>query len=847
MTTLQKNIAKKFASNYNLKILFFFDADFSQSDELTPWELDGIEYLRCDKQYFQLKHELYYTLSEKKIFLHLPFAKPNSNSEEWLDFPLLSHYYANDELRIDEEAEFMQKYKLGKPHLQLVRKYKDALQTKKLQQVLANFLHDQDFTESKIRHGLICTTLDITHFAERTQIWMHLFCADNEKQQTFLNRIEKQGLGKDLSEWSDQLFGERPSEWNTDVLDDLLCRLKYNLLCENIETVAKEDTYQRLKIKDYSLRQKLKSFWTEWIQHSNYGKNAVFSLQNQAKSISEKLILKWYGIEQNYALLLPTMQQEVLLQLFEAATNSNQQNLLLQWRDELSAHHAYQYIYHVSSLSEVLRPYTNFDFSTLDEYITTYQNDLWRVDFHYRKAVFFYKSIQEDELYDAAKRLDVQLQQQYENYLKRLNVSWMQLLAQSPTAFHTTSVAKQYDFFKDNVLGKDTKIAVIISDALRYEVAQELCEALLKEDVRLQADLQPMLASIPSYTKLGMAQLLPHQTISVDTKTGISFKIDGISTEGLDNRSKILKQYGTDNDTISCQKVINFDRDQGREFFKGNNKVVYIYHNKIDAAGDSQKTFENVFEETEKTIEEIKKLFGKFKGWNIEHAFVVADHGFIFNNRPLDNATLNKAPEGALLEQHTRFCYSEKGKNHNDTYTFDFAQTTKIESDVSIVLPKAINRFGKQGSTTQYVHGGGSLQELIVPLLRYSRKREDIASVVAVRLITPISQLKLSSGTLKLSFIQEEAISSNKKENNWIVGLYTLENELCSNEENLVFNSTSSNPTERLFNILLHLNSDGSRQTHCYLRAYEATDKQRLNPKIDQRLDNQTLMEIDEF
>ena len=66
---------------------------------------------------------------------------------------------------------------------------------------------------------------------------------------------------------------------------------------------------------------------------------------------------------------------------------------------------------------------------------------------------------------------------------------------------------KQYDFFQNYVAPLKQKVAVIISDALRYEVAHELVNELHKDDKNV-SDLSFQLASIPSDTSYGMANLL---------------------------------------------------------------------------------------------------------------------------------------------------------------------------------------------------------------------------------------------------------------------------------------------------------------------------------------------------
>ena len=79
-------------------------------------------------------------------------------------------------------------------------------------------------------------------------------------------------------------------------------------------------------------------------------------------------------------------------------------------------------------------------------------------------------------------------------------------------------VPNQHQFYQRHVRprleeGENRRVFVIISDAFRYEAAQELT-AELNGKYRFEADLSSQLGVLPSYTALGMASLLPHKTLA---------------------------------------------------------------------------------------------------------------------------------------------------------------------------------------------------------------------------------------------------------------------------------------------------------------------------------------------
>ncbi len=110
--------------------------------------------------------------------------------------------------------------------------------------------------------------------------------------------------------------------------------------------------------------------------------------------------------------------------------------------------------------------------------------------------------------------LTEQIENFYTNrFLLPLNNAW-QLHVDGMSKWHVDGLAPQRRFFHRLVkphLDNENKIVVIISDALRYEAGGEMVERIRHED-RCQAKLEAILSSLPSYTQLGMASLLPQSS-----------------------------------------------------------------------------------------------------------------------------------------------------------------------------------------------------------------------------------------------------------------------------------------------------------------------------------------------
>ena len=80
-----------------------------------------------------------------------------------------------------------------------------------------------------------------------------------------------------------------------------------------------------------------------------------------------------------------------------------------------------------------------------------------------------------------------------------------------------------------------------------------------------------------------MASLLPHKTLAYK---GTDVLVDGKSSIASE-RDGILQAVG--GLACKCDELMAKKKDEGREFVK-DKRVVYIYHNTVDAVGDDGKT-----------------------------------------------------------------------------------------------------------------------------------------------------------------------------------------------------------------------------------------------------------------
>ena len=476
------------------------------------------------------------------------------------------------------------------------------------------------------------------------------------------------------------------------------------------------------------------------------------------------------------------------------------------------------------------------------DYINKYVEIFSKIDTYYRHTVLTIEALQKMSLH---KDIDVgplakNIHSSYDNFLIELNNEWLDCMKQYNFKFNEIPVPKQVDFYKDHISDSDQKIVVIISDALRYESGEELLKEMLV-DTKGNASISHMMTGIPSVTHWGMSNLLSDKPISL--KDG-KLSIEGILTDGTKNREKILKINEPSAKAVQYKTLNTLDREEAREKYFNEKKVVYIYHNHIDAIGDVSKTEMKTFTAVNDAIEDLKNLVTKVHAsFAVGRVFITSDHGFLFNYNVLPEASFQTAPKGTHLKQGNRYILTNDTKSVSNSFQFNLSDSSSVISDLQIITPKAINRYKRKGAGAHFVHGGASLQEMIIPLIESTRKRKDIRNKVAFRLMD--QEMKILSGALKVKIVQEEPISSDYKAREIIMGLYNNLDELVSSEIHCQLDSTSEIATDRIQELILNLDNKSVQETVLTLKIFDRDDKNKLNPLKTKKIINKSFMEMD--
>ena len=458
-----------------------------------------------------------------------------------------------------------------------------------------------------------------------------------------------------------------------------------------------------------------------------------------------------------------------------------------------------------------------------------YTTDYYRMDTFYRQFhLCFQKCLKVSNplLDDLFKHVTEKVEGLYSHwFIGLLGENWSDACAENLEQFgRILEVPKQVDFYRSKVKPGTNRVYVIISDAFRYEVAASLT-AQLRRETQSKVELNSCQAVFPTVTKFGMAALLPHRELTVVEKSNglLSVLADGQSTDA-GNRDKILKLANKASVALKYDNIIGLKRAERQALVKGM-EVVYIYHDKVDIASHTSDSA--VFSACDEAISDIKNLVriivNEFGGTNI---IITADHGFLYTYSPLseDDKVDKTTPSEQDVEIDRRYLITRKGAKPEYLLHVKFLDG---QSDFDAFAPRENVRIKKKGGGLNFVHGGISLQEMVVPIVEYQHLRtatkayqrnRDKIDTKPVTLNLLSAGRKISNMIFSLSFYQREPVGDNREQATYLIYFTDSNGKQISDTCKIIADKTSENGQDRTFRCSFNLRSQKySSQESYYL------------------------------
>ena len=449
-----------------------------------------------------------------------------------------------------------------------------------------------------------------------------------------------------------------------------------------------------------------------------------------------------------------------------------------------------------------------FEFDEPAAMYRAYESNLFQFDQFYRH---FCELAEVCKNWNMLKPLRDQIEAAYTNwYIQSLAMSWGKFVGTSLlTEWRIADVPNEYRFYRNHVEprlqeSENRRAYVIISDAFRYEAAQELTQEL-NGKYRITATLSSQLSVLPSYTALGMASLLPHKKLEYDAKGNVL--VDGKPCSSTEQRNEILSSV--DGIVLRADDLLKMKKQEGRDIVDGK-KVVYIYHDEIDSRGEKAASEGDTFDAVRKAINELGDLVRFIiNSLNGNYIVLTADHGFLFSEtKPGEThkSKLDHEPTGTMLSKR-RYLLGHKLPDVDEAYHGHTKISAKAEGDMEFWIPKATNLFHFSGGVTRFIHGGTMLQEVVVPVVTVrhvkGKGKQDTATKSVGVQVLGVNH-RITTPKYRFQLLQTEPVSDRVKGITLKVAIFQG-NEPVSNIEKVTFDSMSENMDERTKQVVLVL------------------------------------------
>lgn len=773
MSKIQESITKLFTKH---RVLVWYDGGQSFGLEYAAIDIPGITKIDVNNNELAVKYRLYMEEPNSKFLLYLPKEKPEDIDNWLLDVELAYHVY-----HTDEQALFLQELELDYHLKEWVTKHLDFFRNKQRLQRLGTLV-DKDDTPTmltvklmQVVFGAEVPELDIfirqyaTAFVQDKHTVIDKELERFNLQETFWNSINKRfGYASSNPGIYDFLIAVFSKNYSLTAAQNNLSKETAVLLSNWKDAKSFEDTFRKLSEKiqaDLDIETKL-------------NKGSIDDVLRD--DLFEKTDQRIIG--------------ELVHSVIKDAVDYKRLDTVLKRRESKYWYDSYRYYYKAIEeaflLLQFIRKHEHAKLADFHSGMKLYADTLYEADQRYRKFIENFRLTSQSNVLSA---LYNHIDKAYTNsWLLPLSDKWQEVVDKQ-TLFPYAHELSLRQFFKGDVqpfIEKKSKVFVIISDAFRYECGAEFHEVIQKEN-RFTSKLEYRYANLPSYTQLGMAALLPHTSLSFGDKND-DILIDGQATKGLDARKRLLiAGSNTKATAIGAEELMAMPREWNKEY-----DLVYVYHNRIDKTGDDKTSEDKVIDAVREEITFLKTLVKKIFNLNGTNIIITADHGFVYQNEPIPESDFADADiSGEVYKFNRRFVIGNKLAYRNNVRHYK-ADQLGIDSNADVLIPKGINRLRVQGAGSRFVHGGASLQELVVPVINIYKKREDTVSKVTVDILNKSSN-KISTNLQGVQFYQTKPTGDQVIGRTIKAYFKTNSGEAISEVFNFTFDSSSVNATDR--------------------------------------------------
>ncbi|WP_339934484.1 BREX-1 system phosphatase PglZ type A [Vreelandella glaciei] len=863
---LQQGLQHAFFTDYH-RIVFWYDAPGHFAESLSDLALEGIQVITmAGESTLGVKLRLELEEPDTPTLLYFPYAEPAPEDDWLLDIKLYSGRFYADRVSMIFNELGLTRHVLREHLAQRQAFLASRKRIEGLKRLVTPSISEDELDLAMLAVVVGAASIEVAtllfHLAEEAvthELGLEVNPAalvEAEKYALVPAFVRALQAEVGYPAGREELSGETPLNFG-----QLMLRLLITGYCESISDIP--DWARQVAIPSVNARASSRALLTRWRDSSRFypAFDVISGWVADAQRIDDKL--QDVPLEQlSHVATFEVVEKQIIVDLCQTIPTANVRDLRLfdsiiverldgYWASRHkndARRERYRQLY--AALTAAIALFSlrhqhakGFHFESVEALYHAYQTDLYRFDTAYRH----YAVASDATGVELLKNLDTAVERCYDEwFLGQLTRNWSERVEaeQRLTHWKLPNIPNQQNFYRDWVqpqlaASRQKRVVVVISDAFRYEAAEELRERINAKRYS-EATLKSQLGVVPSYTTLGMASLLPHRELSYQPGSD-TVLVNGQSTQGTVNRSKLLKEaLGGEAMAVTADEVKGWSREEGREKIKGV-QLMYVYHNVVDARGDSANTESETFAAVEDAIDELDQLTRKIlMHLNTSTVLVTADHGFLFQRSALDatdRTALTDKPASAFKSKK-RYVLGESLPDNSSVWHGHTRDTAGTTCATQFWIPKGAHRFHFVGGA-RFVHGGIMPQEIVVPVLTIQQLRGEKAekrSTRKVEVISPKASLKMVNNIQRFDLLQTAAVSERLRPVTLSVAIYEG-SHVVSSEEVITFDSASDNMNERMKSVRLSLSGTSFDRKNDYFLVLRdkdlGTERERYRVVID--------------
>lgn len=765
------------------RLVFWYDPDRQWQDAFDSFEEPGLHKLTVEGNEFGTKVAIHRDRDrDARYLLYFPSARPPDNENWLLDMLLQGHEY-----RADRASLAVQELGLRYELQPVVEAHLKFFGTQKREQALGKLVsaeHEDD--EHSLRLKMMAVLAGAAPEIDQVVLRLLSKAADDLAAEPagdpVVALLGPFGLSEPFWQAVQRGFGYASP---TPTLRDFAITLFQS--ANPLASSKVLNPHARVFLQQWKDSRDHGPSFTQWAEYLEGALNIQQQL-NDLREVQQLGQADVYPSFERYALswLCQNFEQSNDARLLDVIETRRQSHWYGQHRD------GYEAVAQAISLRQQLKQ-AELKIGSLDTGLTHYTERWYAIDTAYRR--FCYHQRQYGQVQLLARMTEWVEKTYVNNFLLPLADQWGDQVRKL-AAWRSAKFTAQTSFFDNWVrpfVSRKQKVYVVISDALRYEAAAEFAKRLQGES-RWTAKLEALLGALPSYTQLGMAALLPGDERSIQSDSSVL--IDGKSASGTEARKQILGSVGEIKATaIQARDFLALNTKTEARALLRDHDVVYIYHNVIDDKSHSVTTETTTPANVEEAFDELLILLRKINNANGYNILLTSDHGFLFQQGEIDEKDEVKLPSAAEWIHPDRRYATGRGIVSTPALKVFGAAELGLSGDWQAAFPLSLGRFPLQGAGKRYVHGGLSLQEVVVPVLHVNIARTDDISKVEVDLLRVPP--RITTGQVTLSLYQAQPIADKVLARPLQIGIFALDGTPLSELRTLPFDSADPEPRQR--------------------------------------------------